>query len=255
MQTLQTAPGTEPNVTTEENSGGVAPAPKPMTLFLKVDHALWEVVRRHEMCQLMTRETQRDRMLFLFFHGPNGEMRRGEIAEDFPTNPSAELLEKVWLHSEVLSKPVRGEMHSQSDMDFPSMGKALKLMFRAVTLRCPNCGSFGVLKSWFKLNHHCKKCYMRFERGESEDYYLGGMMFNIILAEALFAIGFVTSLLVMWPNVPWKNLEYTLVVAAIVAPIFLYPFSRIIWLAFDLIMRPVTPEELEWHKQESMREE
>jgi hypothetical protein len=28
-----------------------------------------------------------------------------------------------------------------------------------------------------------------------------------------------------------------------------YPFAKAIWLAADLIFRPVTPEELEWHRR------
>jgi hypothetical protein len=51
----------------------------------------------------------------------------------------------------------------------------------------------------------------------------------------------------MWPNVPWSGLEYVLVGAMIVAPILLYPVSRVMWLAFDLLFRPVTPAEMAWH--------
>lgn len=32
------------------------------------------------------------------------------------------------------------------------------------------------------------------------------------------------------------------------APFALFPFSKTIWLAFDLMLRPVTPEELQWHR-------
>jgi len=31
----------------------------------------------------------------------------------------------------------------------------------------------------------------------------------------------------------------------------LSPFSKLIWLAFDLMLRPVTPAELEWHRTEA----
>jgi hypothetical protein len=28
----------------------------------------------------------------------------------------------------------------------------------------------------------------------------------------------------------------------------MYSISKLLWLAFDLMLRPVTPEELEWHR-------
>jgi hypothetical protein len=27
-----------------------------------------------------------------------------------------------------------------------------------------------------------------------------------------------------------------------------FPFAKLLWLAFDLTLRPVTPSELEWHR-------
>ena len=218
-------------------------------LYLTVDGHRWEVVRRHEMAQLMSRRRYRDRKLFLFFYGSNGELRRSEIPEDFPQEPAPSVLESVLQYSEQLSPPSPGEMQSHATLSIPSFGNTLKLMWRAIRLRCPNCGSRGVLKSWFTLNTQCRSCGIRFERGESQDYFLGGMMFNIILAEFIFAVGFVTTLVVMWPDVPWDNLEYILAACAIAAPIILYPFSRVIWLAFDLLLRPVTPEEMQWHRE------
>jgi hypothetical protein len=32
--------------------------------------------------------------------------------------------------------------------------------------------------------------------------------------------------------------------AMVIAPILLYPFSRFIWLAFDLMFRPVVPNDV-----------
>jgi hypothetical protein len=34
----------------------------------------------------------------------------------------------------------------------------------------------------------------------------------------------------------------------LLAPLVIFPFSKLLWLAFDLVFRPVTPEELEWHR-------
>lgn len=218
-----------------------------MALYLTVGGVAWTVERRHEMAQLMRAGRTRDRQLYLFFHGPDGELRRGEIAEDFPEEPPPALLHAVWRHAEVLRGGNPGEMTSQGGLTVPRLRDTIRLTWRALRLRCPNCGGGPVLRGWFHLRARCPVCHIRLERGEESDYYLGGMMFNIALAEGLFAIIFVVALVVMWPDVPWDALQYGLVAAMIGAPILLYPVSRVLWLAFDLLLRPPTAAEMAWH--------
>ena len=124
------------------------------------------------------------------------------------------------------------------------MKRALGLLARAFVLRCPNCGGGGLFASWFRLRPRCQHCGLALERGE-HDHFLGAMMFNIVLAETVFVIGFVTVLLATWPDPPWQLLEYGGVAAMIAAPFVLYPLSRVIWLAFDIMLRPVTADDFE----------
>jgi uncharacterized protein (DUF983 family) len=128
-------------------------------------------------------------------------------------------------------------------MRFAGFRRAATLFVRALALRCPNCGGRGLLLSWFKLSSACPRCGLRPERGES-DYFLGGMMFNIVLAEAVFVLLLIGTLALTWPRVPWSFLQYGAPAAMLLAPIALYPFSRLVWLAFDLTLRPVTPNDL-----------
>jgi hypothetical protein len=51
-------------------------------------------------------------------------------------------------------------------------------------------------------------------------------------------------LVVTWPRVPWSLLQYGAPAAMVLAPIILYPFSKLVWLAFDLMLRPVVPNDL-----------
>ncbi len=218
-----------------------------MSLYLNVNGSCWSVERRHEMAQLMSAQRQRERKLYLFFQAGDGELRRGEIAEDFPLSPSSKLLEYAWRNAEVLRPGSPGEMHSRGGMVVPRMRDVVRLFWRAMRLRCPNCSGKPVLLSWFKLLDRCPVCSIRLERGEDEDYYLGGMFFNIMLAEAVFVIGFIAFVVVMWPNVPWDGMEYVLAAAMIGAPIVLYPISRLLWLALDLLLRPPDATEMAWH--------
>jgi len=222
-----------------------------VALYLTINGTAWVVERRHEMAQLMLAGRTRERRLFLFFKGPDGELRRSEIAEDFPQEPPAALLVSVWRNAEVLRAGDPGEMVSHNALVVPTLRDTLRLAWRALRLRCPNCGQARVILDWFHLRTRCPACGLRLERGEDEDYYLGGMLFNILLAEGIFGVALLIALIVMWPQVPWTALQYVLVAAMIGAPIALYPVSRIAWLALDLLVRPPTPEEMTWHDANS----
>jgi hypothetical protein len=39
------------------------------------------------------------------------------------------------------------------------------------------------------------------------------------------------------------------VVLMVVAPFVFLPFSRMIWLASDILIRPVTEEEMQWYRE------
>lgn len=89
----------------------------------------------------------------------------------------------------------------------------------------------------------CPTCGIRLDRGEEQDYFNGGMLVNIILTFAFFGFALLVFLIVVWPNVPWDTLQYFLAGAMLVLPILLYPFSRVIWLAVDLAVRPRSEKE------------
>ena len=113
-----------------------------------------------------------------------------------------------------------------------------KLFARAFALRCPNCGSRGVFKSWFKMQPACPQCGLAFERGENEDYWLGGYMFNLVASELIYISIVVAFIVWSWPDVPWTLIEVGGVALMIAAPFLFFPFSRTLWLAFDLAFRP-----------------
>lgn len=130
------------------------------------------------------------------------------------------------------------QSHDAEELTLPTLRDTLRALWRGLTLRCPRCGSGHILRGWFGLKERCPTCGLRLERGEEGDYYIGGMLINIILVFVIFGVGLLGALLVMWPNVHWDALEYSLIAAMVILPIALYPISRVLWLAIDRAVRP-----------------
>jgi uncharacterized protein (DUF983 family) len=124
-----------------------------------------------------------------------------------------------------------------------SLTHAARLFGRAFRLRCPNCGGGPILRTWFRFRVHCPSCGLPLERGE-HGYQVGSYMFNIVASELIFALVFLAVLIWTWPSPPWSLLQYGGIGLMVLAPLLFFPFSKTLFLAFDLVFRPATPEEL-----------
>jgi len=140
------------------------------------------------------------------------------------------------------------QMRTNPGLELPTIRRTARLFGRAFILRCPNCGKGPVLQHWLKLRVRCGTCGLRLQRGE-HDYFVGSMFILFTLAGLFIYAVLAVAVVVSAPTVPWDLLEYGLPVVMIVALVGFFPFSRLVWLAFDLMLRPVTPEELEWHRE------
>ena len=123
-----------------------------------------------------------------------------------------------------------------------SWQRPLLLFWRALRLRCPNCGGGPLFSGWVRMRDRCPVCHIRLARGE-EGYQVGAYMFNMIAAELIFAAIFVGILVYTWPDPPWNPLLYGGVALMILMPAMFYPFSKTIFLAFDLVFRPPIRED------------
>jgi uncharacterized protein (DUF983 family) len=123
------------------------------------------------------------------------------------------------------------------------------MLWRALILRCPHCGSTGILANWFHLKERCPRCRLHLER-EEDDYFLGAYMIALMFMEGLFAFAFLIVLVVTWPNPPWDVIQWGGAVLLFVGIIAAYPFAKTIWLAIDLVFRPVSSKELGWYKDD-----
>ena len=105
-----------------------------------------------------------------------------------------------------------------------------------------------------KLADRCPQCGLRLHRGEN-DYFIGAYLLNLVAVELLFALVLTVVFIATYPNTPWALLQWGGLALMIAGAVLCYPFSKALWLAADLIFRPVSPEELAWHRWDGTLDE
>jgi uncharacterized protein (DUF983 family) len=119
----------------------------------------------------------------------------------------------------------------------PSPGRMLR---RGLTKRCPICGSGHLFDGWFRMKERCPGCDFRFER--EEGFFLGAYTINLAIAEGLLLVLAIVPLILLLnanPDMSVWPIAVVGLLAAVLAPIVFYPFSRTIWSAIDLVLRPL----------------
>ena len=92
----------------------------------------------------------------------------------------------------------------------------------------------------------CPSCHLLLDRGEP-DYFLGGYTVNFVVSELIIVTGAAAGIVFSWPDVPWRLITWALVTLMLVAPVVFYPFAKTLWLAADLVFRPLTLGDLAGH--------
>lgn len=88
------------------------------------------------------------------------------------------------------------------------------------------------------------------DRGES-DYFLGAYLVNLVAVELILTGIMVVVGLATAPDVPWNLLMWGGIIFSVVLAIACYPLTKVLWLAFDVMLRPVTREELEVGREDT----
>lgn len=117
------------------------------------------------------------------------------------------------------------------------------MLGRGAIKRCPRCGARGVFASWFRMVERCPGCGLRFER--ENDFFLGAYVVNLGVTEGLLFLGLFGYILaaVNDPDLGLAPVLGVALVLAVAGPLLFFPFSRTIWAAIDLAMRPEVPDE------------
>jgi hypothetical protein len=87
------------------------------------------------------------------------------------------------------------------------------------------------------MAERCPRCRFRFQREAGE--WLGSWFLNICAAQLLI-VGFViVAVVAFYPQPPIVVIGLVGVVGTVAFPIWFFPYSRTIWVAIDLAMRPL----------------
>jgi uncharacterized protein (DUF983 family) len=113
---------------------------------------------------------------------------------------------------------------------------------RSLTGRCPNCGSFGIFKNWFRLHKNCPGCEMELEKDES-GFYFGTTSIGYVLA-IVFIIIPICILVIKEVIGMWLGISLG-IMGSILLCTLLYPFM-LCWVI--MLYYTVQPEELPLNK-------
>jgi uncharacterized protein (DUF983 family) len=133
--------------------------------------------------------------------------------------------------------------NSETPLEMPTASALVRTMSRTLRLRCPHCGQGRVLRWWGAVIPRCASCNFRFERSD-ESYFSGAMFFGLMLGEFIFGLTLLAVIVSMWPAVPWDTMSWAIPAGMVVVMILMIPFSKLVWLAVDVLVRPVHPREV-----------
>jgi uncharacterized protein (DUF983 family) len=117
-----------------------------------------------------------------------------------------------------------------------------RLLWRGLRKHCPVCNQGHLFHGWFTLRERCPRCGLRFER--IEGHWSGDLGINTIVSFAALFLTLIVGFALTYPDIPGALLFACAVAVALFVPIVFFPFSKTLWLAIDLMMRPLEPGEV-----------
>ena len=117
-----------------------------------------------------------------------------------------------------------------------------RLLWRGAIGRCPVCGGRHLFRRWFSMAEDCPRCGFHFERVEG--HWIGAIAVNTVLVMGAMFVVLMSVSLISFPDPPPRALIFIEVAIAGLGPIVVFPTSRTLWTAMDLLMRPLTPGEV-----------
>jgi uncharacterized protein (DUF983 family) len=115
------------------------------------------------------------------------------------------------------------------------------LLARGITRHCPLCGGGDLFPGWFTMRERCPRCAFPLDRVEG--HWIGSLGINMIVSFTVLFVVVVLGFVVTYPDIPVAGLMVTVTLVALFVPLAFFPYSRTLWSAIDLAMRPVEPDD------------
>lgn len=119
----------------------------------------------------------------------------------------------------------------------------LRLVARAMRRRCPVCGGGSLFHRWFDMVDRCPTCGLATDRVVG--HWIGAVGINTILSFGALFIVLVAGAVATYPDIRFVPVLLSCVATALLVPVLCWPYSRTLWTAVDIMMRPVATEELD----------
>ena len=130
---------------------------------------------------------------------------------------------------------------THSENNLPSTGKMIR---RSLLRQCPRCANRSAwFTSWFKQGDRCVGCGVKRTR-DTDGHELGSMTIASVLNIVLIMAAIGIAVAITAPDVPVLTLSIVLASAALVFPVLTWPITHTLWMAIDLIVRPVGVDEV-----------
>lgn len=117
-----------------------------------------------------------------------------------------------------------------------------RVFLRGWIKHCGVCGSGHLFKNWFQMKERCPRCNLKFNRMEGQ--WSGDIGTNTVVSFGVLLVVLLGGVLITWPEPPMVAIGIAAVAVALIMPIFFLPYSKTLWLAVDLLMRPLEPGEV-----------
>ncbi len=104
------------------------------------------------------------------------------------------------------------------------------------------CGQGGLFHRWFVMVERCPRCGLRFER--IDGHFTGALGLNTIAGVVAVCLALTIGVAATLPEIPVPTLVGVVTAVGVVVPLVCYPFSKTVWTAIDLRMRPLEPDEV-----------
>lgn len=115
------------------------------------------------------------------------------------------------------------------------------LLRRGAMRRCAVCGTGRLFHRWFAMVPACPGCGFVFRR--SPGHWLGSWFLNVLVVQSVLVVGISVLVAATWPTRLSPSSIAGIVLIALVVPAAAFPFTRTLWTAIDLVMRPLEFDE------------